>query len=789
MVSDFRDRLQRSLGSAYALERELTGAGMSRVFVAEELALRRKVVVKVLPPDSAAHISTVRFKREISLAAQLQHPHIVPLLTAGDADGLPFYTMPYVRGESLRARLAGGELPLGEAVRVLRQISSALAFAHEAGVVHRDIKPDNVLIAGDAAMVTDFGVAKALSAATSGGESEVTSLGMALGTPAYMSPEQASADPNVDHRADIYAWGVLAYELLTGTTPFAGRTQQAMLAAHTTEPPQPIGLRRPAIPAPLARLVMRCLEKRPADRPQHAREIVQSLDEISTPMTGVAPATRVESQDRRRRSLIFAAIAVVILGGVAIAARIARQPEVTPLASAAVLPLEVAGGDTAMLYLAEGLSDGLSAELLRRGVRVAPRTSTYALRDKVRDPRDIASALGVASVFVGRVRPRGSRIHVTYDLVGSDGSALTQGALERDAGDAIAIQDEILQDLLRVLRPNARAAANGPASNERPVKPEAYDLYLRAVHHRNKFTKEGIEKGIDLFKRAIAIDSTFAPAYAEMAWAYMALADAFYPPRVVVPPAQAALRNALSLDDSLSAAHRNLAALYQQYLFDWDGTTREANRALTLNPGDGEAYLWRAASKLTRGEHAGVADDVASAIRIDPLSPFINMSTIWFYTVLGQPDSAIARYHRMLELDPEFFYLDSWVSQAFRMKGRLDSALASGQVASRKLGHPSAELIITLVALGRRDDALRELRELERFGERSYVPPELLARAELAVGDNTKALDYLEKGPDAQSAMVQMIPWYPEFRSLLGNPRFERYLRRVHLADAMHRPQ
>jgi serine/threonine-protein kinase len=786
-VSDFRDQLQASLGSAYTLERELTGAGMSRVFVADEQALGRKVVVKVLPPDSVAHISTARFKREISLAAQLQHPHIVPLLTAGDADGLPFYTMPYVRGESLRVRLTSGELPLGEAVRVLRQIASALAFAHDAGVVHRDIKPDNVLISGDAAMVTDFGVAKALSAATSGGESGVTSLGMALGTPAYMSPEQASADPSVDHRSDIYAWGVLAYELLTGTTPFAGRTQQAMLAAHTTEPPQPIDLRRPAIPAPLARLVMRCLEKRPADRPQHAREIVQSLDEITTPMTGVMPAKTAESRRRRSRSLIFAAIAVVVLAGAAIAARIAREPEKAALVSAAVLPLEVAGGDTAMLYLAEGLSDGVSAELLRRGVRVAPRTSTYALRDKVRDPKDVASALGVASVFVGRVRPRGSRIRVTYDLVGSDGTALTQGALERDAGDAIAIQDEILQDLLRVLRPGGRLAADPSTVHQRAVNPQAYDLYLRAVHHRNTFTKEGIEKGIDLFKRAIAIDSTFASAYAEMAWAYMALADAYYPPRVVVPPAQAALRKALSLDDSLAAAHRNLAALYQQYLFDWDGTRREANRALALNPSDGEAYLWLAASKLTHGERAGVAEDVAASIRLDPLSPFISLSAIWFYTVLGHPDSAIARYHRMLELDPEFFYLDSWVSQAFRMKGRLDSALAAGQAASRKLGHASPELIITLVALGRREEARRQLAELEAFSERSYVPPELLARAELALGDTTKALANLEKGPDAQSAMVQMVTWYPEFRELLGNPRFDRYLRRVNLYDAMRR--
>ena len=297
MSDILRDQIQSSLGAAYTIERELGGGGMSRVFVATEQALGREVVVKVLPPEMAASVSIERFKREIMLAARLQHPHIVPLLAAGESEGLPYFTMPYVQGESLRVRLArGGELPVAEAMRVLREIASALAYAHERGIVHRDIKPDNVLLSGGAAMVTDFGVAKALSASSNADHSGMTSLGVALGTPAYMAPEQASADPAVDHRADIYAFGILSYELLTGQTPFGGRTPQGLLAAHVTESPEPIQKRRSSLPAGLAALVMRCLEKRPADRPQSAAEIVHALDDLTTPSGGMPPAISVSGR-------------------------------------------------------------------------------------------------------------------------------------------------------------------------------------------------------------------------------------------------------------------------------------------------------------------------------------------------------------------------------------------------------------------------------------------------------------------------------------------------------------
>jgi serine/threonine-protein kinase len=294
VTDNLREQLQHTLGDAYRIERELGGGGMSRVFVALETALQRHVVVKVLLPELAAGVSVERFRREIHLAAQLQHPHIVPLLSAGESEGLPYFTMPYVEGESLRARLLRErELPIPEAARVLRDVASALAYAHARGVVHRDIKPDNVLLSHGTAVVTDFGVAKALTASSAYGAATggpgLTSMGVTLGTPHYMAPEQGTGDPGIDHRVDIYAFGATAYEILTGDPPFSGNTPHAILGAHIVALPRPITSVRPGMPPLLGHIVMQCLEKRPADRPQSADEIIRALDALATPTGGTVP--------------------------------------------------------------------------------------------------------------------------------------------------------------------------------------------------------------------------------------------------------------------------------------------------------------------------------------------------------------------------------------------------------------------------------------------------------------------------------------------------------------------
>ena len=364
-----KDRLQAALASSYRIERELGGGGMSRVFVATELALDRPIVLKVLPPELAQAVSTERFRQEIRLAARLQHPHIVALLSAGEADGLLYYSMPLIEGESLRVRLAReGELPVRDAVRVLRDIAAALSYAHQHGVVHRDIKPDNVLLSGGEALVTDFGVAKALSASATGGDSGLTSLGVALGTPAYMAPEQGAADPHVDHRADIYSFGCLAYEILSGQAPFVGRSPAALLAAHVTEAPETVERRRSSLPPTLALLVMRCLEKRPADRPQAAGEVLQALEALATPSGGTEP-TQVIRTGRTarlaflRRAAFWGGLVVLAISGIAAMMWRREAPAASKLNPdlVAVAPFDVLGSGLDLWR--EGFVDLLSRGL------------------------------------------------------------------------------------------------------------------------------------------------------------------------------------------------------------------------------------------------------------------------------------------------------------------------------------------------------------------------------------------------------------------------------------------
>ncbi len=340
-MAELLDRLHAALGAHYRILRELGGGGMSRVFLAEETRLGRRVVIKVLPPDMAAGVNAERFEREIQLAASLQHPHIVQLLTAGANADLAYYVMPFIEGESLRARLAReGALPMGEVQRILHDVVDALAYSHQHGVVHRDIKPDNVMLAGKHALVTDFGVAKAVSASSGGGHTSLTSLGIALGTPAYMSPEQAAADPRVDQRADIYAVGAMAYEMLCGRTPFVSPTPQGMLAAHITERPEPPTRYRSSIPPAMNELVLGCLEKNPADRLQSAEEVLARLDALATPTGGLTPVlttpvsqARAEADAAVRKASptrvlgLFAAASLVVIGSAYALTRLLDLPD------------------------------------------------------------------------------------------------------------------------------------------------------------------------------------------------------------------------------------------------------------------------------------------------------------------------------------------------------------------------------------------------------------------------------------------------------------------------------
>ena len=516
VLSDTLARLRTALAGRYQLERELRGGAMSRVFVATESSLGRQVVIKVLPPELAASLSADRFRREIQLAAALQHPHIVPLLAAGEAADLLFFTMPLVEGESLQARLTrDGELPVVEATRILRDVADALSYAHRHGVVHRDIKPGNVLLSDGHALVTDFGVAKALDQSR---RSSLTSTGLALGTPTYMAPEQAAADPHTDHRADIYALGALGYELLSGRPPFTAPTAQAVVAAHLTQAPTPLAQLRPTVPPALAALVMRCLEKRPADRWQSAVEVLQTLDALGSPgetasVGAAAPraAPRWTRSVRRSAPGAVVAILVAVLVGWLV---LHRPREAAPLDPdlVAVAPFDVP--DQRLALWREGLVDVLSRNLDGAGpIRTVPSTTVIRRWSGRADPpsaNELGRRTGAGLVVFGSLigaGPDSARLTVTaLDVAG--GRPLAEIEL-RDAADRMdRLADSLTVRLLRELGRSRRIEvfrATAMGSTSLP----ALKAFLRGEQW---YRRASWDSALAAYGQAISLDSTFALA-------------------------------------------------------------------------------------------------------------------------------------------------------------------------------------------------------------------------------------------------------------------------------------
>ncbi|HSJ63714.1 MAG TPA: serine/threonine-protein kinase [Gemmatimonadaceae bacterium] len=512
-MAEIRDRIQHSLGDAYRLERELGGGGMSRVFVAHDVALDREVVVKVISPELAATVSLERFRREIHLAAKLQHPHIVPVLSAGEADGLPYYTMPLIDGRSLRQRLEGGALPVGEATAILRDVARALAFAHEHGVVHRDIKPDNVLLAGGSATVTDFGIAKALSSARGDDGATLTLIGTSLGTPSYMAPEQVAADPTSDHRVDIYAFGAMAYEVLCGVPPFHGRSQQQILTAQLTEAPPPLAERAPEVPGALAALVMRCLAKTPGERPQSATEIVRELESL-----GATSGAQVAPPRRRARGLAIAAAAVAVVAAAVVGVRLLSVD--TPQLDRgvmAVVPFRIASADPSLHYLREGMLDLLAAKLTGEGGLRAtePRTLLTAWRGAIGSPGGdlgqqealrLARDLGAGSLLLGDVVGTPTQLVLNASLLGVPGGDSIARVSVQGAPDSLAwLVDRLAARLLTEV--SGEGAQRATSLTSTPL--EALRAYLDG---QAKLRRGQTFAAREEFLRAVEIDSTFALA-------------------------------------------------------------------------------------------------------------------------------------------------------------------------------------------------------------------------------------------------------------------------------------
>ncbi|HET8624124.1 MAG TPA: serine/threonine-protein kinase [Gemmatimonadales bacterium] len=519
MSDPLRELLQTALGEGYRLERELGGGGMSRVFVATETGLGRRVVLKVLPPELAAGLSVDRFRREIQVAARLQHLHIVPLLSAGQAGEFLYYTMPFVEGESLRTRLArDGELPVPLAARIVTQVARALAYAHRHGIVHRDIKPDNILLSDDEAQVTDFGIAKALAASAE--EGTLTAAGLAVGTPAYMAPEQATGDSHVDHRADLYALGVVAYEMLAGQAPFSGRTPQQLLVAHAVEPPPPLAARRPGAPAPLLELIGRLLAKRPADRPQTADEVARAAElaatlEAGTETVRVPPPPTLITTARRGPWVAAGAVAALVL--VASVAWLTRRekPVTVDRNVIAVAPFRVRGADSSLAYLREGIVDLLAAKLAGTATLrpTDPRTLLSAWHRAAgdgdlaeTDAAGVAARVGAGRLVQGEVVGTRAGVTINATVLDAPGGTVRGRASVEGAVDSLTrLVDQLAVKLL----------ALGTGENEQRLNSLTSTSLaaVRAYLDGQAFLRGGrFEEAYRRYESALDLDSTFALA-------------------------------------------------------------------------------------------------------------------------------------------------------------------------------------------------------------------------------------------------------------------------------------
>jgi len=781
MSSDLSGRLQNALGDNYIIEREFPGGGMARVFLAEDRNLGRKVVVKVLPPELAADISSERFAREIKVSARLQHPQIVSVLSAGDADGLPYYVMPYVEGEGLRDRIGReGKLPIRDVVAILRDVAKALAFAHSKNVVHRDIKPENVLITGDSAVVADFGIAKAIGVARtrdgSPGSATLTSVGTTVGTPAYMAPEQAAGDPETDHRADIYSFGCLGYEMLTGSAPFVRDTVHRVIAAHIGEMPKPVGELRPDCPRPLASLVMRCLEKDPGKRPQTATEIIKALDEVNiTRSSDFAAFTR----GRRIPLIVVAALGLAVV--VFVVLRFHNRARPSP--AIAVLPFKNLGGDSSGAYFGQGIAGELALTLRKLpGIQVASQTSAEAVQNKGMTIREIGKVLGVGSVLEGSIRRDGGHIRLNATLSdASDGRVMWADAFDRDAKDLFQVQNDLVQAIVRALEVRLTDAAR-PSVVRGTADPVAYDYYLRGRYAISQGYRDrrALPSAVTYFEQAIGSDSGFARAYSGYADA-MSLLPFFNGTSFdsVVPFMRPAARKAIALDPSLGEAHASLARAYSYDDFR-DSAEREYRVALKLDPGYATAEQWLSSLLCGEGRLAECLVHSQRAAELDPMNTAFTHYYANSLMLMGRYPEAENALRRAIRLDSAVVVAPS-VRQLMLDLGHYDEVVRLGE----KYKAPWGEVIYALAKLGRRGQADSVLREAQtRNGSpdaryRGSLADEVIGY--IGVGDTARALDALdrEKGKRMQQPARSLSD--PLFDPIRASPRFAAYVRRLGL--------
>jgi serine/threonine-protein kinase len=734
-----------ALADRYTVERELGRGGMATVYLADEKKHGRKVAIKVLRPEITAALGTERFLREIGIAARLSHPHIVPLIDSGEAGGLLYYVQPHVPGGSLRERLtAASQLPVKDALRIAQEVGAGLDFAHRKGFVHRDVKPENILFADGHAVLADFGVARACCDADAHG---VTEVGLAVGTPAYMSPEQASGEADLGTASDLYSLACVVYEMLAGEPPFKGTSPRAVMAKHVTEAPRPVRGMRPEVPLTVERALAHALEKDP---------------------------------DRRFASTADFVAALVAAEGTAVLSPTATR-------SIAVLPFVNASPDAENEYLSDGITDELIDALAKiSGLRVSSRTSVFALKGKPLDVRAVGALLGASVVLEGTVRKAADRLRITAQLTSTDdGRLLWSQRYDRKLVDVFTIQDEIAGTIVSTLRATMFADLSEHVPRRYTESIQAYGLYLKGRYAWGKRTKEGVEEAVRFFEQAIAADPNYAPAYAGLADSYALDVDyRAIPVAESYTRAKAYARKALALDETVPSAHASLAWSLFIYDWDWEGAEREFRRAIELNPRYASAHQWFAFLLCSRGQHDSALLEAHTSLELDSASVSIRRAVGWLYHYARRYETAHDHLARAIEMDPTAVETYRILAQNFAMQGRLEEAERTFREAlllPAAGAYTKAGLGWVLGRAGKRAEAEQLLAALEASAREGYVSPVPFSMLHVGLGNVDRALDWAERAYDERRGWLAYFKVNPILDPLRDESRFQSLVDKMRL--------